>query len=64
MSSSRPLKPSGEDLRYDRDAVTALVCAEGHATRYVHVFASGTDTQYAAIKRAILNEIADTMGCH
>lgn len=64
VSPGRPLKLTGEDLRYDRDAVTALVCAEGRRSRYVHVFASGTDAQYAAIKRAVLNKIAATMGCH
>ncbi|MFJ9855165.1 hypothetical protein [Streptomyces sp. NPDC101150] len=63
VSSGRPLKLSREDLRYDRDAVTALVCDNSRGSRYVHVFAAGTDGQYAAIKRAILNKVAGTMNC-
>ncbi|MEU9115286.1 hypothetical protein AB0D04_26770 [Streptomyces sp. NPDC048483] len=63
VSPGRSLKLTGEDLRFDRDAVTALLCAKGRGSRYVHVFASGTDAQYAAIKRAVLNKVAATMGC-
>ncbi|MGW3495982.1 hypothetical protein [Streptomyces sp. NPDC001020] len=64
VSPGEPLKLTDEDLRYDRDAATALLCAERRGSRYVHVFASGTDAQYAAIKRAVLNKVAATMGCH
>ncbi|SCK52758.1 hypothetical protein YWIDRAFT_02912 [Streptomyces sp. SceaMP-e96] len=30
---------------------------------YVHVIATGSDPQYAAIKRAVLTKVADTMDC-
>ncbi|MER5367656.1 hypothetical protein [Streptomyces sp. NPDC002722] len=63
VSSGKPLNLTAEALRYDRDAVTALVCAEGHGSRYVHVYASGTDAQYAAIKRAVLTTVAASMNC-
>ncbi|MFF0742941.1 hypothetical protein ACFYVL_21335 [Streptomyces sp. NPDC004111] len=65
VTPGRPLSLSREDLRYDRDGVTALVCAEDDGTdrRYVHVFASGSDAQYAAAKRAVLHKVAALMRC-
>ncbi|WP_067138850.1 hypothetical protein [Microtetraspora malaysiensis] len=64
VSPGRPLELTREDLRYDRDAATRLVCGDGGAARFVHVFASGSDAEYAAIKRAVLNKVAGDMGCH
>ncbi|MFE1172653.1 hypothetical protein [Streptomyces sp. NPDC058773] len=58
-----PLHLTAEDLRYDRDAATELACAQGPGRSYVHVFASGSDPQYAAIKRAVLTKVAATMSC-
>ncbi|MCW7984375.1 hypothetical protein XF35_03290 [Streptomyces platensis subsp. clarensis] len=63
VSSARPLKLTDKDLRFDRDAATALECAKGPGSRYVHVIATGSDAQYAAIKRAVLTKVADTMDC-
>jgi hypothetical protein len=56
-----PLTPSDEDLRYDRDAVTEVVC-EG-SSRHVHVFATGSDADYAQAKRAALAAVAELLGC-
>ncbi|MCC5574410.1 hypothetical protein IMZ11_01990 [Microtetraspora sp. AC03309] len=64
VSPGKPLDLTREDLRYDRDAATRLVCGDGGAARFVHVFASGSDAEYAAIKRAVLNKVANDMGCH
>ncbi|WP_433543821.1 hypothetical protein ACQPZG_00945 (plasmid) [Streptomyces sp. CA-294286] len=63
VTPGRPPKLSPHDLRYDRDGATALACARGNDTRYVHVFASGPDPHYAAMKRAVLNEVAARMSC-
>ncbi|MEV6671550.1 hypothetical protein [Streptomyces sp. NPDC051162] len=62
VSPGKPLELTSEDLRYDRDAATQLSCGDG-TSRYVHVFASGSDSDYAAIKRAVLNKIAGEMNC-
>ncbi|MGW3010636.1 hypothetical protein ACWC9R_17650 [Streptomyces sp. NPDC001219] len=64
VPSAGPLKLTGKDLRFDRDAATALDCAKGPGSRYVHVIATGSDAQYAAVKRAVLTKVAATMHCH
>lgn len=60
-SRNTPLVLTDEDLRYDRDAVTQVVC--GTDSRFVHVFASGTDADYAQAKRAALTTVAELLGC-
>lgn len=50
-----------EDLRYDRDGVTELVC--GTQRRYVHLSTAGTDADHAAGKRAVLTKVAEELGC-
>ncbi|WP_436778173.1 hypothetical protein [Yinghuangia sp. YIM S09857] len=62
-----PLELSDEDLRYDRDAVTEVRCdTTGDSTRgsrFVHVFTTGSDADYAHAKRAVLNFVAEELGC-
>ncbi|MFJ8745636.1 hypothetical protein ACIRL2_40530 [Embleya sp. NPDC127516] len=50
-----------EDLRYDRDGVTEVVC--GTERRYVHLITAGTDADHAHSKRAVLNLVAEDLGC-
>lgn len=59
-----PLALTDEELRYDRDAVTEVRCDNtAPASRFVHVFAAGSDADYAQAKRAALNFVAEEMGC-
>lgn len=52
---------SDEDLRYDRDGVTEVVC--GTQSRYVHLITAGTDADHVQSKRAVLDHIAENLGC-